>query len=1516
MAQSTTITAHESIRGIIAPPRQPSEPLTAEELTAVRKYIVDLKAEEFLATGSNAISLSSIYPFLLESLLNSPGLGDYRTLATDALSVWTQRTSQCCSKSQKFTSILLQQCTAASVHDADVVFDFVCEYWTDSGAALGNALRELFLKTISLIERIWTADEKRTRLGRWVDQILKYPKAMRVVYFTIEILAKQLGGRAILKKKPTLLVESLNLTYSNALANPVSKMITAILVTIRQDDIKQLGKKPDKDAVDEIDVKWLGLWIDDVREALKDDNLRPHIQIYLLPYIFRVSSKAYRMFLANLAAMDNGENFLHLQVCCFKVGQDLRLLEDDSSEISVLSTSFLSSLFCHSSPDLRIGGLSLAVSSPRASKPISSDVLDIIASNFDQLFLESDPEFRNRIYGFMRQMITRIRDSCVYLYREIKKKGSNEGLENMIKANKKFVDTYITYLQQLLRPGSSYQRINTGLRLYMTLVRSGLDEKVDAKWHDKNHLDFPFNVTLYTKNCVRLLIDNLVNNYEDIRETSAALLKMAPVDALLEGETVSARKLVIDGYASKGYIMITGLRGREGDGGARILDLCYYLYERIEKNSTFHLEFLYQILSNLENAIKEAERNLALAVTDFPLHGYFTTLRLIFDKLNYSNIANTDFFAVLLTRLCDLSRAIWEIVEPTLCSDAPEGSMPDEIEEEYLQNLEKDHGPASQVVLSYSWRAIGESSGLLTTLLTRVPEGMLSDNQLRGIGQLLLTELASIRHRGAFSSIYPTFVACCSRCNVSPREELSKLPQLWLDENIELVQTQAQVITRRSGGLPYLVTGVLAAESDPERPLLRRTFESLSAIAQTPVIMTDDKVDLPQVHALNCIKSVFIEAKLSSASAFYIDQALAMAITAFASEVWSIRNCGVMMFAALQTRLFGSRKVTDSRLTVGNMSARLFFGRYKQIKDILQRHLEQHVDQLNSGESANVETVYPVLSLLSRLEGTNDYTGLEPFRPLIMSCLSSRIWKIRESAAWSLMALVSRDSLIDTVVGLINELTPRAQNGNHGRLLAVQALVEKYLRGRESVVDDKIYHELIEQFGVVMYNRCSPNALLFIRICKLLADCVTNGTEKRDQLQLLMAKYLSTGIYRCGRGVGDKLLDTQCIQYFTEQILQRMKLTADVDTMFSDLVSCLSVDNQDACIASLEVICSHVGELKVEICDTLTDIVFDLRRYRRISPYAIRLYVALILRQDLTTYKPSAGVYYEVVNLINVRIEEQDLQSEAAIEALGVLSALRPIDGFFDSIRASVMADEMPFSVRRAGLVSTIAFLKTTYLLTSNRAMLPEETERVEAEILKLYAVLDDDDEELRAMATEFLSLDVLKLKFVTTSVYLKRTGRAMLKNFKAAIFSATVKELIPVQPGAQGFETALTTDTALFVIESPNLYRDEIETSQIWEDIGENALLNPKVQSQLLAAVRESLPALLLVIESQGYDGPLGWVSKPEVFTLGMKVLRLYRLLSQKALIPEQDLGEVYEKIRVLACKNSVHFMWGPWEL
>jgi len=225
----------------------------------------------------------------------------------------------------------------------------------------------------------------------------------------------------------------------------------------------------------------------------------------------------------------------------------------------------------------------------------------------------------------------------------------------------------------------------------------------------------------------------------------------------------------------------------------------------------------------------------------------------------------------------------WSCARDTLCNDAPEGYVPEELEE--------DSSVSTKEILSYSWRGLKEASLLLKTIISTAPIGtaetdMLTTQDFEVLGRLCFSQLADLRHRGAFSTVSQTFASFCRRCITATDKDLRALPSHWYEETLLCIQDKATSITRRSAGIPSLMAGIIGADSTTKSELFVRAMSDLFAVAvlgAENANIQDSR--LPQVHALNCIKEIFTTSRLSASSEAYVGEGLDLAAKTMNSEV-------------------------------------------------------------------------------------------------------------------------------------------------------------------------------------------------------------------------------------------------------------------------------------------------------------------------------------------------------------------------------------------------------------------------------------------------------------------------------------------------------------------------------------------------------------------------------------------------------------------------------------------------------
>lgn len=154
----------------------------------------------------------------------------------------------------------------------------------------------------------------------------------------------------------------------------------------------------------------------------------------------------------------------------------------------------------------------------------------------------------------------------------------------------------------------------------------------------------------------------------------------------------------------------------------------------------------------------------------------------------------------------------------------------------------------------------------------------------RKLGQLAFEQLAELRHRGAFSAVSRTFAECCLRCAQSGESETQALPKHWYQETLLCIQQRGSALTRRSAGLPAMITGILTAY--PEGVFFDRVLRDLQSIADSTTIPdgSGKRVQLPQVHAFNCLKDIFTETKFASWVEQHVSDSLEIAVRALESN--------------------------------------------------------------------------------------------------------------------------------------------------------------------------------------------------------------------------------------------------------------------------------------------------------------------------------------------------------------------------------------------------------------------------------------------------------------------------------------------------------------------------------------------------------------------------------------------------------------------------------------------------------
>lgn len=1299
------------------------DPLSLIKIQELLTFLV--RSRNFDSNLQQLEVLDAIFMPIYNSIIKSDGLGDYKTIACDSLVVWISRSIQLLNK---FPEAKVKLQSHISFENCQYLFHYVLDFWNDSGAALGNSLRELFVKLISFISI--TSESKDEIFKSWLIKSLNLPHQMRVFYFMIEHLYKEVKPLDfVFIQQPKFIENSLNYIWSNALASNVGRVIFLLLR-----HIKPLFEK---------EIDWVKFWANDIINGISNPKLKKPIESYLLSNLFKISTTATMEFL-KFVIIQKKEDISTI-LSCLKLAQESSILIEpflpSENGEPIISMEKINSLLKSTNGSYRIGAFSLLVSSPKLSKAIPSVIYKCVLNSLDPIYVDNDLETRNEMFSYLHKFINRIKDSVYALDRDSKsltKKNYEkfqleiESKETAIIESETFFKTLIDILKFHLKPGSSYQRKEMSLRILKMIINSGLDNRVNKKYLEKTKtVSFIYSVDIYDTLLIRLLVDNISDDFEDIRINSTNLLNICPlpIDKIIDIETTQNRAMHLLG----------DMKGKSVDSGARFFQFLFGYYQNlneIEKCKSISES----LISKIKLCINEAERDICTACYTFGIQGYFAAFKFIFEIINFKLYSNEYNFE-LSKMLIELAAESWFQIKPILQHDSPEGNLPTELKERYSEELELKYGKGTQVILSYAWRSMKESTTMIDVLLRRCQKSskIIDDEIILKLGPNLIEQLSTIRHRGAFSSIYPTFVSLCSLCKSIPN--LEPLPREWLQENLELTKVKSKSITRRSAGVPYLITAILTSYHE----LMENTFEELVKISMLPIGEIENNINLPQVNAFNCIKVLFIDSNLSDYSIYYVDRSLDLALNAISSPIWSIRNCAVMLFTALQNRLFSSKKVRNNQLPT--YPARLFFNKFKNVKGIFYNTL----NSVNEDES-NLEKIFPILTIMSRLEPTPDYKGLDEFNDLIVKFLSNKVWKVREMAARSFPSIIgSRDQFKDKFINLLNGKDLDNNNLIHGLLLAQREMLERVELDAYQGEDELLIYDPVIRINVLslmdlILNENSPWAIKLVSFQNLKLIKIGNVEGDYEYVEKLK-NWFELNYNIQGKLDGAKQLALkECCKILFDIYYQKSQDENQIE-LINLLKTSMFSKNYELQLSSIEYISKIIDSFNLETLIIFVNLCWDLIGMDWVWKH-VKSNI-LVLLKDLNIRIPidDFDIGQHLLQLIEFSNDSNEQIRLATVETLGsfigkALMVDSKENGFNEWIlKIKTMVNEDNEShIRSSALNSLIGFHKVYFQGNYDKF--------INFGVIGLiFNYLSDDDDNLAINASVYLLNNVLKIQ-------------------------------------------------------------------------------------------------------------------------------------------------------------------------
>uniref|UniRef100_A0A4W3HEY4 tRNA (32-2'-O)-methyltransferase regulator THADA n=1 Tax=Callorhinchus milii TaxID=7868 RepID=A0A4W3HEY4_CALMI len=524
------------------------------------------------------------------------------------------------------------------------------------------------------------------------------------------------------------------------------------------------------------------------------------------------------------------------------------------------------------------------------------------------------------------------------------------------------------------------------------------------------------------------------------------------------------------------------------------------------------------LLNILSTEIEQAERSLVQAAASNPLYGRVHCIIGALQQLSLKSLIKVSEWRETVTELIKVAFRLSAVVSPVVQSSSPEGLIPMDTDSESAANLHvilneikprdnndyfaqakllknerdeesgeippEDCKPAegkflfnsvtAQMVLVCCWRSMKEISLLLGLLCQNLPlqsssdseDGLLTVPQIEDIGVYFKRQLLQSRHRGAFELAYVGFVKLTEMLTSCNNRSLQKLPQCWLEDVLQEIKSSDPAsklcATRRSAGIPFYIQALVSSEPKGSNlGLLKMTMKELMPLALPSEMCQDDASTIPQVHALNVLRALFRDTRLSESVIPYVADGTQAAILGFTSPVWAVRNSSTLLFSTLITRIFGVKKGKDEHSKKNRMTGREFFARFPTLYPFLLKQLETVANTVDS--EAGVLKLHPSLFLLllvlgrlfpSPMDGTSSALSLAPFVPFIIRCSHSAVLRSREMAARALVPFVTVDQVLPTVRSLMEALPGLTeacvrQNHVHGTLLQALHLLHSYFETKQ-----------------------------------------------------------------------------------------------------------------------------------------------------------------------------------------------------------------------------------------------------------------------------------------------------------------------------------------------------------------------------------------------------------------------------------------------------------------------------------
>ncbi|KAI7978104.1 hypothetical protein EIK77_009644 [Talaromyces pinophilus] len=211
-------------------------------------------------------------------------------------------------------------------------------------------------------------------------------------------------------------------------------------------------------------------------------------------------------------------------------------------------------------------------------------------------------------------------------------------MEKEGKDSKIFMERYVNFLERELLPTASYQRHISALKSISLVLKTGVDPSATHVPEEEQVL-WRYKVNVLRPRLFRLLVDLLLNPFEEVRATALSLIGLFPShfssqaeDSAVDDGFNVAEKLVTALLRAEALASRTS-RADHADTVARLYHALYSTakdgHETGNEDSWFSTKIgvVNEILRRLEVKLSQETGPFQASVRDAPLHGHTSALR-------------------------------------------------------------------------------------------------------------------------------------------------------------------------------------------------------------------------------------------------------------------------------------------------------------------------------------------------------------------------------------------------------------------------------------------------------------------------------------------------------------------------------------------------------------------------------------------------------------------------------------------------------------------------------------------------------------------------------------------------------------------------------------------------------------------------------------------------------------------------------------------------------------------------